>query len=338
MFRLKSHAATFALVIGLLTTFNQTARAESWSWESILSVFSSENAVAVCTTNPVVVNNGDSGTGSLRQAVIDACPGGTITFDVTGTIPLSTGQIVIDKNLTIQGPGANLLTVQNTIVSRVFLVNSGVTATLAGLTVTGGTADFGGGIYGDSSNINLTNVTVYDNRAVTNGGGIYTVGGTLNITGGSVTNNAATTYAAGGGIRTLDTTLIVTNASITNNFAISTGRYDLRDRDGAGGGMLISGGSSTITNSTISRNFGESGGGIFFESGTHSITGTTLSDNEATRSVRRGGVGGGGLSNERGTVNLKLNRFGQPVGVRVRRRRDYHIQRRHNQFTQRHHC
>jgi len=57
MFRLKFYAATFALIIGLLTTFNQTARAESWSWENIMSVFSSENAVAVCTTNPVVVNN-----------------------------------------------------------------------------------------------------------------------------------------------------------------------------------------------------------------------------------------------------------------------------------------
>jgi hypothetical protein len=57
MLRLKSHAAMFALVIGLLTAFTQTARAESWSWENILSFFSSENAVAFCTTNPVVVTS-----------------------------------------------------------------------------------------------------------------------------------------------------------------------------------------------------------------------------------------------------------------------------------------
>ena len=42
--------------------------------------------------NPVVTNNADSGAGSLRQAVMDACAGSTITFNVTGTISLSGGK------------------------------------------------------------------------------------------------------------------------------------------------------------------------------------------------------------------------------------------------------
>ncbi|MDQ3258776.1 MAG: hypothetical protein M3R15_33735, partial [Acidobacteriota bacterium] len=123
MFRLKFYATMLALIICLLATFTQTARAEGSVWENILSVFSSANVSAVCTTDPVVVNGLDSGAGSLRQAVIDACPGSTITFAVTGMIPLSNdGQITIDKNLTIQGPGANLLTVQNSFstFNRVF--------------------------------------------------------------------------------------------------------------------------------------------------------------------------------------------------------------------------
>ena len=88
-----------------------------------------------------MTNNGQR-RGTLRQAVAEACAGSTITFNVTGTIPLSSGQITIDKDLTIQGPGADVLTVQNTAArsttSRIFYVNSGVTATIAGLTISGG--------------------------------------------------------------------------------------------------------------------------------------------------------------------------------------------------------
>ncbi|CAN5448294.1 hypothetical protein BH20ACI1_BH20ACI1_13140 [soil metagenome] len=63
MFRLKFYATMFAFIIGLLTTFNQTARAESWSWENIFSIGSSENVSAVSTTDPVVVSGLDSGAG-----------------------------------------------------------------------------------------------------------------------------------------------------------------------------------------------------------------------------------------------------------------------------------
>ncbi len=79
----------FALVIGLLTTFNQTARAESWSWENLFSFGSSENAAAPCVTDPVVINNINiSAQSSLRNAVINACPGSTITFNVTRDVDL----------------------------------------------------------------------------------------------------------------------------------------------------------------------------------------------------------------------------------------------------------
>lgn len=183
MIRLKLHAATFALVIGLLSTFTQTARAESWSWENLFSFGSSENAAAVCMTDTVVVNGLDSGAGSLRQAVIDACPGGTITFSGTvgGTVLLESGQIVIDKNLTLAGPGADVLTFRNGASpgenSRIFTVYSGVTVVISGLSISGGavyeaTADYYGGGIDNSGNLTLNNVTVSGNSAG-KGGGLY---------------------------------------------------------------------------------------------------------------------------------------------------------------------
>src|SRR6266481_2612234 len=58
-----------------------------------------------------VVNGNDSGPGSLRQAILNASSSDTINFapSVT-TVNLTSGELVIDKNLTITGPGANRLT------------------------------------------------------------------------------------------------------------------------------------------------------------------------------------------------------------------------------------
>src|SRR6185295_3027530 len=70
---------------------------------------------AVCPM--LVTNTNDSGPGSLRETIADACPNATITFDTAGvfatprTITLTAGELLIDKNLVIAGPGANRLTV-----------------------------------------------------------------------------------------------------------------------------------------------------------------------------------------------------------------------------------
>jgi hypothetical protein len=70
-------------------------------------------AIQVHATTMTVVNGNDSGPGSLRQAILNASSGDTINFapSVT-TVTLTSGELVIDKNLTITGPGANRLTVQ----------------------------------------------------------------------------------------------------------------------------------------------------------------------------------------------------------------------------------
>jgi len=58
-----------------------------------------------------VTNANDSGPGSLRQALADASDGDTINFAVTGTIALTSGELLVAKNITISGPGVDNLAI-----------------------------------------------------------------------------------------------------------------------------------------------------------------------------------------------------------------------------------
>src|SRR5262252_8501470 len=93
-----------------------------------------------------VTNTNDSGTGSLRQAILDAnsTPGAdTINFSVTGTILLESVLPNLADDVTISGPGANALTVQRDSAAsafRIFTINSGKTVTISGLTIMNGSA------------------------------------------------------------------------------------------------------------------------------------------------------------------------------------------------------
>src|SRR5438034_11346686 len=82
-----------------------------------------------------VTSLNDSGSGSLRQALADANDGDTIEFAVTGTISLTSGELVIDKDITISGPGSNSLTVRPSSSSffRVFDVMPSHSITIQGL-------------------------------------------------------------------------------------------------------------------------------------------------------------------------------------------------------------
>ena len=68
-------------------------------------------AAALSASAATVTNLNDSGPGSLRHVMAAAAPGDTIDFAVTGTIILTSGQLVIDKDVTITGPGPTNLTV-----------------------------------------------------------------------------------------------------------------------------------------------------------------------------------------------------------------------------------
>jgi len=132
-----------------------------------------------------VTNTNDSGPGSLRQALADANNGDTIDFSVTGTIGLTSGELLVNKSITISGPGANNLAVNGNAKSRVFHVASGKTVTISGLTIMNGNSgsDAGGGIYNDHATLTLNECTVTGNSASFTGGGIFndSFGGSANL-------------------------------------------------------------------------------------------------------------------------------------------------------------
>ena len=73
----------------------------------------------------IVTNTNDSGPGSLRQALLDSDDGDVIGFAVTGTIGLTSGELLVTKNITISGPGAENLAVNGNGQSTVFHIASG---------------------------------------------------------------------------------------------------------------------------------------------------------------------------------------------------------------------
>ncbi|MCA9734354.1 MAG: T9SS type A sorting domain-containing protein [Deferribacteres bacterium] len=242
------------------------------------------NDDAACVTDPVVTNNADSGPGSLRQAIIDACPGSTITFDMNQVVsPINlTSSLTIDKDLTIQGPGAGLLDIHNTQNTyRVFYVGN-VTATLSGLTISGGRLNYisdggsgtpGAGIY-NSGNLTLSNCTVTDNTLI----------GCWIACDNPVGGQGAGIFNASGAI------LVVNNCQITNNKLEASGPV------GSLGAGFFNAGSATINNSTIANNQTEESGGGIVNQGALAISGSTISSNIA--------VSGAGIHQLGGSLHI----------------------------------
>ena len=230
-----------------------------------------------------VTNTGDNGgvnpapgagTGTLRQAIIDAnanAGADTINFaaGVTGTITLRSALPQITQNLTINGPGAGVLTVSGNHLYRVFQIASGLTVSISGLTISNGSSPGGSGIFNDNGNLTVTNCTFSGNQAaLSGGGGIFNngfpSGALLTVTNCTFSGNSGTT---GGGIENNFGTVTVTNSTFSGNLGF------------AGGIGNTSGALLTVTNSTFSGNSGTtSGGGGIFNSGTATLKNSIIAN------------------------------------------------------------
>ncbi len=249
--------------------------------------------VVPCLNSAVVTTNADSGSGSLRQVISDVCAGSTITFaaSVVSPITLTSGEIVINKDLTIQGPGANLLSISGNNASRIFNFSGGSTNTISGLTLTNGKvasagSNHGGAIF-NNANLTITDAAFTSNTVsdgASNQGGAIFNSGTLSILNSTFSANSATnagnTNQFGGAISNT-TVLTLTNCTFSGN-SVSGGATSTN----RGGGVYHGSGTLTIVNSTLSSNTAGSGttsegGGIDVIGGTVEVRNTIVAGNTA---------------------------------------------------------
>jgi hypothetical protein len=235
----------------------------------------------------VVVNDNDSGPGSLRNAIELANQNAgvpeTITFDSSyfstpRTIAMFLGELYISDQVTIVGPGAKFLTLQGA-GSRIFTIdvleNNQVPISISGLTMTGGngasTVDVGvtsggGAVFIHDEAVTLSNVVItnsYSGDGTTYGGGILLGNAlaSLQLQNSTLSNNRASQNGGGLAVR-YGSLVTIDNTIISNN---STGNF------GQGGGIDMSLGISTgttptptitLTNSSVINNTAGAGGGV----------------------------------------------------------------------------
>ena len=249
----------------------------------------------------------------MRQALADANDGDTINFDpaLNGrNIVLTTAELVIDKSIAISGPGTNLLGVYRSSQTsfRIFHIMSGVSARIAGLTISSGDGDQqgGGGILNDHAVLTMDRCAV-QNSFDDKGGGVYNDGSggsaRLTILNSTVSGNGA--HLAGGGIyndasNDGSATLTIMNSTIDRNSAAYNG---FPFGGGEGGGIYNNVGTVTITNSVVSNNsagvsveFPVGTGGGISNYGTLTITNSTITSNQVE-------LVGGGIANA-GTLTI----------------------------------
>jgi CSLREA domain-containing protein len=250
---------------------------------NIVSLFASRGPDFIVTT---VDDHNDGSCSSndctLREAIIAAnaqADDNSITFasGVTGIIQLAGGLPDLANNVTLHGPGANVLTVRRNTggIYRIFNISNGGSdgpvVSISGLGISNGQASSsGGGIQNDHGTLLLRNCALTGNSSMvsdsnTYGGAIFNWGGKATIEECTIAGNTANN---GGGVASLKSTL--------------------------GTAVLI------IRHSTLSGNTasGGLGGGVYNEANISgatadvSLTNNTLSGNSATSAGFLGGAGG----------------------------------------------
>ena len=218
-----------------------------------------------------VTNLNDAFAGSLRQAVLDAGPGDTITFapGLTGTIPVTSNTLFVNRPLTILGPGAGVLALNAADTRQIMAVGNGELR-ISGLTLRNGNANSAAAIY-NGDTLRVTRCTFSSNRCLSSASAIES-NGVLQVTestfdnnlsnsgtGPAIKCNGATTISGstfranvGGAIAALKPTTIE-NCTFYGNSASN------------GGALQLLGSPIAVRNCTIVGNScpGGTGGGVY---------------------------------------------------------------------------
>jgi hypothetical protein len=214
--------------------------------------------------------------------------------DGVATPDAAVGDLDVTDALAIVGGGQSTTTVDAKGLERVFDVAPGASATISGVTITGGLAS--------------------DGSSQTVGGGVRVgANGSLILNDATVTTNMAV-YGAGAGTDGGGASLTLNRASVVDN----TGTTGVPDRSEGGGVNERAGGSVAINNSLIRGNVALAGAGVVDDGGgTIAITDSTVTENHTTGNGNQAGgvyeTGGGDVTITRSTVSK--NMAGEGAGV-----------------------
>jgi len=223
---------------------------------------------------------------TVGAAITTVDPGGTVMIGA-GTF---TENLVVSKNLTLDGAGRTSTILDGGGGGSVVSVGGGLSVSISELTIQNGNASSGGGISNYGA-LTLTDVKVANNQATIFGGGIYHASTTekLLISLSTLEQNQATGSGSGGGGIYAFGTVTISDSILDQNTALAEG-----------GGIALYGVDSLLdmTNSTVSNNStsenNSQGGGISTAQGSATIYGSTITGN----SVSGTNSSGGGISTD----------------------------------------
>ena len=271
-------------------------------------------STVVTTTDDV--SDAYDGRVSLREAIWYAGPdpaNSTITFaeELAGeTFVLDGSSLVVDHGLTIDGASAGeTITIDADQRSRAFTVIAPADepVALAGLTMTGGLADFGGAVSTIGATLHITGSTLIKNAVgdcpLGNGGAVYCYRGSLFVK-DSVFRWNETTYSGGSGgaiyssYAAMNLACSIFEGNRTRGSSAGGGAIYLAQTDTKaanlvlvgntaayrGGGIHVNSSSLTLTNSTLVGNTsGDDGGGVHVYGSDADVTlnNSVIADNSA---------------------------------------------------------
>ena len=260
----------------------------------------------------LVTNLGDSGSGSLRDAVAraNATPAQDIVLfepSLAGTVLLQTGEILVTEPLTLKGPSSRSVTLDGNQNSRILnissafvtisnlgfengratLENGGAILSDEALSIEncrfeGNTASEGGAVYVStfsSKKLTIKSTLVDGNVADSGaGGGLFLdTFGPINLIDSTIRGNTATQGAGGVYLHTFESAVRITDCTVTENVAGFNG----------GGMLLLAIDSKTFikgsvfTKNVIAAGSNGGGGGLYSLGGDLDLKNVILAENTA---------------------------------------------------------
>lgn len=212
-------------------------------------------------SNPLIISDSNfiSNTSAFSTAGVSA---GTITVTHSNFI----------GNISSSGTGGLYASRQAYISGSTFINNVGTSAGAMNLTSGG---------FGPFYDV-VANTVVKDNISKANGGGGIRADQHLTLIDSEISGNTAQGNNSGGGLYFWSSyPLTLTRSLFYNNIVTGT--------NGTGGGIYLTGGSASISNTTIYSNTAGDGGGIYSNGSSLTLTNDTIISNTATTANNTGG-------------------------------------------------